>query len=205
MAGTPLFTLVLSHFVVADDRLSWPKIAGVVFGVVGVVILIGPSALAGLGGHVVREVAILMAGFCFAANSVIAKLLSGEEPYALSASIFMVGAALSVPFALIMEAPFQIAPSTASTIAVLLLGLLPTGLATLFMLALLRRTGPSFFSQINFLVPIFGVAWAMAVLGERPGANAWIALVLVLAGVAIARRAPGPRPAVKLPSETISP
>ena len=49
------------------------------------------------------------------------------------------------------------------------------------------RQGASFFSQINFLVPLFGVLWGVLLLAERPPGNAYWALGLILAGIAVTR------------------
>jgi len=49
------------------------------------------------------------------------------------------------------------------------------------------RQGASFLSQINFLVPIAGVIWGMLLLSERLPGNAWLALLIILSGVVIAR------------------
>ncbi|MEO1198182.1 MAG: DMT family transporter, partial [Pseudomonadota bacterium] len=115
------------------------------------------------------------------------KHLSGEDPYAVSAVMMLVGASALVPLSLVIEAPWTLAPSAVALIAVVGLGLLPTALANVLMLMLLRRQGASFFAQINFLVPIAGVIWGITVLSERPGPDAFVALALILTGIAITR------------------
>jgi drug/metabolite transporter (DMT)-like permease len=47
-ATTPLFTVIAAHFLTTSERLTWAKIAGVLFGFLGVAVLIGPDALSGL-------------------------------------------------------------------------------------------------------------------------------------------------------------
>lgn len=73
--------------------------------------------------------------------------------------------------------------------AIVLLGALHTGIATLILFRLISRAGATFFSQINFLVPVFGVAWGAIFLAERPGVNALVSLGLILSGIFIARLA----------------
>jgi drug/metabolite transporter (DMT)-like permease len=84
-------------------------------------------------------------------------------------------------------------PSAISLSAIVVLAVVHTALGLLLLFALIRRRGASFFSQINFLVPLFGVMWGALILGERPSANAYAALALILAGLAVARRQPSIR------------
>jgi drug/metabolite transporter (DMT)-like permease len=55
---------------------------------------------------------------------------------------------------------------------------------------IIRRAGPTFFAQFNYLAVLAGVAWGAVLFGERPGLVFWLALALMLAGVFFATRAP---------------
>jgi drug/metabolite transporter (DMT)-like permease len=95
-----------------------------------------------------------------------------------------------VPACLLAESPWTLRPSALSLTAIVVLAVLHTAFGQLILFALIRRQGASFFSQINFLVPVFGVLWGALILSERPSPNAYAALVLILAGLAVARRQP---------------
>ena len=71
--------------------------------------------------------------------------------------------------------------------AAVTLGVVQTALATLLMFNIIRRQGATFFSQINFLVPLFGVLSGFVVLGEIPAPSALAALVIILSGIFMAR------------------
>jgi len=187
MAVMPLVTLVLAHFFTADERITARKMLGVVLGLTGLVILIGPSTLAGLGSDLVRQVAVALAAVSYAVNALITKHLVGSSPRALAAAIVLVSAFILVPAAVIVDRPWTIDPSLRSVAAVVVLGILQTAIATLMMFALIRRQGASFFSQINFMVPVFGVLWGALILAERPSLSAYLALAVILAGLAVAR------------------
>ncbi len=186
MAGMPLMTLILARFA-ANEPFTLNKLIGVGLGIVGLVILIGPEKLAALGGDTARQLAVLGASFCYAVNAVVTKRIAGGDPYAVSAAILLAGMAMLVPASLVLEAPWTLHPAGVAWLALVLLGFFPTGFASLILLAILRRQGAGFFAQINFLVPIFGVAWGFAILSERPPASALMALAVILAGVAISR------------------
>jgi drug/metabolite transporter (DMT)-like permease len=187
MAGMPLVTLVLARFVSGNEPMTAAKVVGVAFGIVGLVVLIGPGKLAALGDDVVRQLAVVAASVCYAVNAVVQKRIADQDPYAISAAIMISASAMLLPVSLVLEAPWTLAPTGEAWIALLLLGIFPTGLASLLMLAILRRQGAGFFANVNFLVPLFGVAWGFVILSERPPASALAALVLILAGVAISR------------------
>ena len=187
MAGMPLMTLILARFISGNEPLTAPKLVGVGFGIAGLVILIGPGKLATLGDDAVRQIAVVAASFCYAVNAIITKRIAGQDPYAISAAIMISGTALLLPASIVADAPWTLEPTGLAWLALVLLGVFPTGLASLIMLALLRRQGAGYFAQINFLVPLFGVFWGYAVLSERPPASALTALAVILAGVAISR------------------
>jgi len=187
MAGMPLMTILLARYVVGDEPLPLNKIVGVACGVCGLVVLIGPGELATLGGDSVREIAVVLASFCYAVNAVVAKRLAGQDPYAASAAILISASALLVPANLFFDRPWTLSPSPEAWLALLLLGALSTAAASLVMLALLRRQGAGFFAQNNFIVPLFGVFWGFLILSERPPGSSLAALAIILTGVAISR------------------
>ena len=112
---------------------------------------------------------------------------------ALAAGVLVASTVMIVPVSLFLESPWNMQPSTLSLSAVILLGVVHTAVTTLMMFALIRRQGASFFSQLNFLVPPFGVLWGAIILAERPPANAYVALATILLGIACARE-PRKRP-----------
>ena len=187
MAVMPLTTLVLAHVFTADEKITLPKAIGVVLGFCGLVVLIGPAKLATLGEETVRQLAVAGAAVCYGINAIITKQFAGLPPKALAAAVVMTSALMLLPASFVFDAPMELEPSMLSSLAILGLAVFHTVIATLLLFVLVRRQGASFFSQINFLVPIFGVAWGAVLLAERPSPDAYIALVLILLGILIAR------------------
>jgi drug/metabolite transporter (DMT)-like permease len=187
MAGMPLFTLVAAHLVTEDEKMNRRKLAGVLCGLVGLVVLIGPAKLAALGDDVMRQLAVAAASICYGIHALIIRRVRHIPARALAASIMAVSVPMVMPVAAWLEAPWTLAPSGASLAAALMLGIAQTALATLMMFALIKRQGATFFSQINFLVPLIGVVYGIVFLAERPSPNAFVALGIILAGIAIAR------------------
>jgi len=188
MAIMPLSTVLLAHLVTTDEKLNRWTLTGVLFGLVGVCVLMGWAALSQLGGESLSQLAILAGAMCYAVNALITRKLTHLSKWPMSASLLLAASVLTVPLALLFESPWQVQPSLSSLLSVLALAAGPTALATALILMIIGRQGASFLSQINFMVPLFGVLFGTVFLHERLPANAWVALAIILLGVALARR-----------------
>lgn len=188
MAVMPLATIMLAHVFTHDEKLNRWKIAGVLSGLLGVVVLFGFDALANIGGpDAIAQLAILAAAVCYALNALITRALVDIPKLSMLCALMISGSILILPVSLFFEAPLSIDPSWQAIASVAMLAIGPTATATLMILVIINRQGASFLSQINFMVPLFGVMFGVVLLDERLSANAWIALVFVLAGVALSR------------------
>ena len=192
ISAMPLGVLVLAHRFVPGEEMNGRRVAGFVTGFTGVVLLIGPAALAGLGGAgaaVVAQLALVAAALCFAGNSVYSRLTVREDFLAVSAAVMIVASVVSVPLALAIDRPWTLDPSASSVAAIFWLGVGPTAVASIVYFRLIALAGPSFMSLVNYLSPVMALALGVGVLGETPGANAYLGLALILSGIAFARRA----------------
>ena len=191
MAVMPLATLVLAHFLVAGERMTRPRVAGFVTGFGGIVLLMGPAALAGAGGDamLVYQLAVLGGALCYALQSVLTRLIIRGDVMVAAAATLIVASLMVVPAALWLDRPWTLSPRGISVAAVVWLGVAPTALATVLYFQLIRSAGPTFMSLVNYLSP--GVA---VVMGEHPLATAYVGLALILAGIAVAQRRPAAAP-----------
>ena len=191
ISAMPLGVLVLAHRFVPGEHLTARRVTGFFTGFAGVVLLIGPAALAGLGGAAAAmfaQLALVGAALCFAGNSVYARLTVREDFLAAAAAVMIVATAVSVPLALAIDRPWTLAPSATSVAAIAWLGVGPTAVATIVYFRLIALAGPSFMSLVNYLSPVMALVLGVGVLGETPGANAYLGLALILSGIAFARR-----------------
>lgn len=190
MAVMPLITIVIAHFATSDEQLNRYKIMGFCLGLLGVAVLIGFDKLATLGEETVRQYAIMGGALCYAIHAILSKQLTHLPRRSVSVAVLLVSALMVLPFSLYLDRPWDIEPSAETLWAVLALGIFPTALGTLMLFAIVERQGAGFLSQINFLVPVFGVLWAVIFISEVLPPNAMLALLIILAGVAIARIKP---------------
>lgn len=199
IAAMPLGTLVLAHFVVQGEHLTAKRAAGFALGFAGIVFLMEPAAVAGVGGagvQVLAQLAVLSGALCYSANSVLARLLIKSEFLVASAGTLLVAAILMLPVALLLDRPWTLQPSAGSIAAIVWLGLGPTAIATICYFKLISSAGPTFMSLVNYLSPAVAVFLGVTLLGEHPGATAYTGLALILAGIAVSqwRRTQVPSP-----------
>jgi len=190
MAVMPLATLLLAHFHVAGERMTANRVAGFLLGFFGIVVLIGPAALAGLGGsaaQILAQLAVLAGALFYSANSVMTRVILKGDVMVAAAGIITVAAAISLPVALVVDQPWNLEPSSGSVYALVWIGIGPTALATLVYLALIGSAGPTFMSLVNYCIPVIALFLGVMLLGEAPGANAYTGLLLILSGIALSQ------------------
>jgi drug/metabolite transporter (DMT)-like permease len=191
MGIMPIATLVMAHFVPPGEPLNARKVLGVSIGFFGLVVLVGPALLLDIGQDGIRQLAILAAAICYGISAILTRRLVGEPRLQLGTAVLLAGALGILPIALLFEQPWTLSPGFGPIVAVLLLGMFPTALAAILVFQLIDRQGAGFFGQVNLLVPVMGVFWAMTILGEMPDPRAWLALALILVGIAVARSGQG--------------
>jgi len=197
MATVPLFVLPLGAWFVPGEALSLRKAAGFLLGFAGVLVLIGPAALAGLGTGpaltLLAQGACLAAAFGYAAGSILSKRAPQLGLLRFAAASLILAAAMTLPMAVLLEAPLASRPTLWGTLALAYLGLVPTALAMVMLLSVIGSAGPGFLSMVNYQVPVWAVLFGAVVLGEVPSPRLGLALVLILAGLGIAQNLLGLR------------
>ena len=190
MAIMPLTTLLLAHFFVAGEAMSRNRVAGFLLGFLGIVVLMGPAALAGLGGsfiEIAAQLSVLAGALCYAANGIIIRVTLKGDVMVASAAIIAIAAVVSLPVALVADQPWRLEPGWTATTIILWIGVGPTAIATLVHLKLIASAGPTFMSLINYCIPVVALLIGVTFLGEDPGANAYWGLALILAGIGLSQ------------------
>ncbi len=197
MGLMPLVVLVLAHVLTRDEKLTLPKTAGVGVGLAGLVVLFWPALVSGFGQDVWRQLALLGAAVSYGVSALSMKQLVRHPPLTLMTYITGWTLVVLVPLTLWLDGSFDVTPTRESVLALLGLGVFPSAVGALLMFALIERQGASFFGQINLIVPVAGVLVGVAIAGERLEPTAFIALAIIVSGLAIARlRTGAPTPLV---------
>mgnify|MGYP002869873101 FL=1 len=187
MALMPIATLLLAHWLLDHEPLTWRRFAGVLVGFAGVALLVGDDLLsAGASGQWRGQLAALFATVSYAFNGVYAKRLPAQEPVALSLGTLGIGSILLAVPALWAQLAGPGLDITASATSVLMvLGVMATGVATWCYFVVVTERGPGFLSTINYLIPAVAFAAGTLFLAEPWGWEHLIALAMILVGVGL--------------------
>ena len=186
MAALPIFVLPLAHFFVPGEQIHTRKVIGFLVGFLGAILLIGTRNLGVAEGilETIARISCITAAFCYACGSIATRQCPPVNELALSTASLILAALILVPIALIFDgSPKQ--PSLTGLLAILYLGLIPTALAFIIKVAVTRSAGPSFMTLTNYQVPVWSVVFGSLFLGEMLPATLFIALGLILVGLAI--------------------
>lgn len=185
-ATTPLFAVVLAHFLTTDERLTANKLAGVLMGLAGVVILLGPSLLAGLSHDLIGGAATLTAGCCYAVAGIYGRRLAGQSPLVCATGMLLAGGALLLPFALIVDQPWNLPAPGWDTLGSLFgLAGLSSSLAYVLYFRILATAGAVNMMLVTLLIPGSAVMLGVVFLGERPGPEQFIGMAVICASLLV--------------------
>ncbi|MEB8387104.1 DMT family transporter [Rhodobacteraceae bacterium KMM 6894] len=188
MAIVPLLILPLAHLFVPGERMHLRRLIGFVIGTLGVFVLIGPAAfsMSGDTSELLARLAFVAAACCYAIGAIVTRLCPKVDMLGLSAAALTISAVIFVPYAFWVEDLPTDVPLR-SMLALLYLGIFPTGLAQILLVQVIRSAGPVFMSLVNYQVPIWSVFLGLVVLGEDLPPGLFWALVLILSGMALAQ------------------
>jgi drug/metabolite transporter (DMT)-like permease len=193
---TPLFTILLAHVFTADDRITPPKLLGVLIGFGGVLVLIGPSLFGGVQATALGLLAITVAAALYGVAIVYTRIhLRGLPPLVAPAAQLMLAALYLLPFSLLFEQPFSGGiPSWPALGAMFALTVFGTALAFVLYYAVMARTSATYVSMVTYMIPVIGVILGVFVLDEQLQWNAYLGCALILGGVMIVNRRQKARP-----------
>lgn len=184
-ATAPLFTVLVAHCLSADEKMTHARLSGVLLGLAGVAVAMGPAAL-DAPTDLVACFAVLGAALCYALAGVLGRRLRNMPVLPLAVGQLATTSLLSLPIALVVEKPWTLAmPGMASWTAVLALALFSTALGYLLFFRLLSLAGAINVSLVSLLVPITALLLACLVLGEPLGGSAAGGMALILAGLVV--------------------
>jgi len=185
MAIMPLMTMVFAHYFVEGETLNRYKIIGFSLGITGVTLLLGPVFNGG-GQALLSGLAIFTAATCYAVNAILIKRLPRFSPMVGACGVLIMASLVLLPFWLLL-APANDSISDDSMLAVIWLGIGPTGIATIVLFSVIDRAGPTFLSTINYLVPVVAFFCGAWLLHEPVSWHHFVALGTILSGIAITR------------------
>jgi len=183
-ATTPLFTVVLAHWLTRDERMTPARLVGVLCGLLGVIVMIGPAALEEFGLEVLAQLAVVAAAISYAFAGIFGRRFRGTPPLVTAAGQLTGSTLIILPLVLVVDRPWALAAPAAETWgAVLGLALLSTAVAYVIYFRILARAGATNLLLVTFLVPVSALLLAVTILGEILEPRQMAGMVLIGLGL----------------------
>ncbi len=182
MASTPLSATVLAHFYAKDEKINFIKSIGILIGFFGIVFLFSDNILIN-DENFIYALMILLGSTFYVIGGLLTLKISKKRNENVTASILIWGALIILPLTMFIEKPWNLNPRLDSTIALVYLGIFPTGIAWLLRFRILKKNGLVFQAQVAYLIPIFGVILGYIFLKELITIKVLIALIAVIIGI----------------------
>jgi drug/metabolite transporter (DMT)-like permease len=167
-ASTPVWAVLLAHFFTKGEHLTANRTAGVLLGLSGVIIMLGPDLLQTLGLNLLAQLAVVGAGVSYAFGGFFGERIKGIPPLITATGQVTCSSILMVPIVLLIDKPWQISlPGLTTLGAVLALALLSTAVAYLIYFRLLTSSGATNLMLVTLLIPVSALLLGIIILGER--------------------------------------
>lgn len=188
----PLFTIIIAHFWLQDEKITLPRLGGLILGFIGVVVLLSGDLQPGaLMSNLWGQLAVVAAALCYAlALNFSRKYLRGQVPVVQSLLTLLIADVIMWVAVPIAERPVLFPTLPITWFAVVWLGLLGSCLAYLMFFFLINRWGPTRTSLVTYLFPIIGVILGILFLKESASWTFLLGTALVAAGVGVVNLAP---------------
>ena len=182
MASTPLSATVLAHLFTENEKINFTKILGVLIGFSGIVFLFSDNILINESNF--KSALLILAGSTFyVIGGLLTIKICNKKNENVTASILIWATIFLIPVTAYIEKPWNLSPSTASTVSVIYLGIFATGIAWLLRFRILKNNGLVFQAQVAYLIPIFGIILGYIFLKELITPKVLVAVAAVIVGI----------------------
>ncbi len=186
MATTPLSATILAHFFTENEKFNWLKSFGIIIGFFGIVFLFSDKILIN-DENIFYALSILLGSTFYVIGGILTLRISNKRNENVTASILIWGSIIVLPVAMYFEQPWNLSPRLDSMIALLYLGVFPTGVAWLLRFNILKHNGLVFQAQVAYLIPIFGIILGYIFLNELITPKVIVAVAAVVLGIYFVR------------------
>ena len=188
MSTTTLSSTVLGHFYTKNEKFNIIRTIGVLIGFSGIVYLFSDNILIN-ENNFFSALLIVLGATCYVIGGVLTLKISKKKNENVTGSILIWATIILIPLVSFIERPWELTPRLDSTISVIYLGLVSTGIAWLLRFRILINNGLIFQSQVSYLIPIFGTILGYVFLKELVTLKLFISLIAVCIGIYIVREA----------------
>ena len=184
MSTTPLSGSILAHLFTKNEKLSYLKSLGVLIGFSGIILLFFDKVIINSENYLYALVTILGSTF-YCIGGLLTLKLKNKINENVTTSTTLWSVIFLLPFSLMIESPWNSNPTLQSTLSLLYLGVIATGLAWLIRFRILTVNGLVFQTQVAYLIPIFGIFFGYFLMDEVLTWKVILSLVIILVGIYI--------------------
>lgn len=189
-ATVPLFTIGIAHLTLRDDKITVPKLLGLLIGFAGVIVLMSKD-IGASSSSVLGQIAVIAASACYAGSAVYARKYTVDTPGILRSAVPLLSSTLVMGLAtFLFESPVEIPQLGITWVALLWLGILGSGFAFILAYYLIHEIGPTRTTMVTYLFPLGGVTLGVAFLNEQLTWQVITGAILIIASLAVANRQP---------------
>ena len=189
-ATVPLFTILIAHFLLQDDKITLPKTLGLIVGFVGIVILMSKD-MGSSSSSLLGQAAVIVASIFYAISAIYIRKTTEDTPGIVRSAGPLVSASVTMWLgALIFESPVHIPQLGITWIALLFMGILGSGLAFVMAFYLIHEIGPTRTTMVTYIFPLGGVILGVAFLHEQLTWQVIIGAILIVVSLVIANWEP---------------
>ena len=187
MSTTPLSGTILAHFFTQDEKINLFKSLGILIGFSGVLFLFFDKVIINNNNYLFALITILGSTFYSIGGILTLRIKNkGNENVTTSTTIWSL--IFLLPLSFIFENPLATNPTLGSTLSLLYLGVIATGLAWLIRFRILSMNGLVFQTQVAYLIPIFGVFFGYFIMNEVITWRVLASLCIIILGIYIVKK-----------------
>jgi drug/metabolite transporter (DMT)-like permease len=185
-ATTPVFSVLAAHFFTTHEKLNWSKGVGVSFGLLGVLVLIGPSILVNAGGdQLLPEIACVLTAVVYSLAGMYGRRFRAMPSLTVATGQLTASTVMIAPLALLVDRPWHLPnPSAHAWLALFGLAVFSTALAYIIYFRILAAAGATNVMLVTLLVPVSAILLGVLFLNETFGAQALAGMLLIGVGLA---------------------
>ena len=184
-ATTPIFSVVLAHFLTREERLNFNRIVGVLCGWLGVIILIGVKAFKTMDIEFLSQIAILIASCSYALAAIFGRRFKDMDSIIVAAGMLCCSSIMLLPLSLIFDHPWQMQISIETLACVISLSVVSTVFAYLIYFYILAKSGATNILLVTFLIPVSAIFLGMTILNEQLRYSDFAGMLLIFIGLII--------------------
>jgi drug/metabolite transporter (DMT)-like permease len=187
-ASVPLMVAVLAHFFFVEEPFRARQFIGIMTGLTGILLIVGPIGVFGGRGSLLGIAAMLLSALCLACGTIYGRHIASTNPATLACGQQACGAAVAVVISLLFEPRGEWSQPASVWLLLAIVGVVCSAVPTALYLRLLARTASVPAALVAYLQPVWATLLGWAILGEQVRAVAWLGTGIVVVGVVITTR-----------------